>query len=61
MNAMSNQAGMPHSSTLRKPLLYTARISTTARNNQIMSDSRPLGREGSIAHTPAAVQNGVTV
>lgn len=37
IKVMSNHMGMPHNSTLRKPLLYTARISTTARNIQIMA------------------------
>lgn len=127
IRVMSNQTGMPHNNTLRKPGLYTARISTTARKTQIMLltgrhvaigvagdrpidrchggrgrqlvsrsahllqdhlllkrgerwpvgaasqeqgeegerfhriDSRPLGREPSIAYSHRTVQNGVTL
>lgn len=35
-NAISNHTGIPHKSTLRKPLLYTASIKVTARKIQIM-------------------------
>lgn len=127
MAAINSHAGSPHSSTLRNPGWYTARISTIARNIQTMTsltgchvairiagdlmvdgrhrwrgrqligwtahllqdhlllkrrqrlrctagqkkseqgerfhriDSRPMGRNASIAHSLLRVQNGVTL
>jgi len=56
--AISSQAGMPHSSTLRKPGLYTARIKTTARKIQIMTS--PIAADQGSHRGDFAVSHGVT-
>lgn len=44
-NATNNHAGIPHSRTLRNPLLYTDNVMMPSKNNQIMLISIQCGDE----------------
>lgn len=50
MIAMNNQAGMPHSNTLRNPLLYTASVMIPSKNNQTMCVSLMCEQPTAVEH-----------